>query len=105
MASQSGMNAISVSTHVLHLGTGRPAAGIEVELVAGDELVSGRTDVDGRLRFEGPLPRGPVRMTFSLQGQSELFRSVTLDLDLDAAGHHHIPLLLSPYGVTTYRGS
>jgi 5-hydroxyisourate hydrolase len=99
------MKLITISTHVLHLGTGLPAAGVFIEVVVGDELLSGRTDADGRLSFEGLLPAGPCSMRFEVEEHSELYRAVTVDMDLSEPRHYHLPLLLSPYGITAYRGS
>ena len=83
---------VSVSTHVLDTGSGRPAAGVRVELVRGrDVMVSGETDRDGRyaLVFWPPSP---------------FFTRVELEVEL-VEGHYHVPLLVSPYGCTSYRGS
>lgn len=102
-----------VTTHVLDTVTGRPASGIAVrfESGAGDELARGRTDDDGRwTALDGPAPAiGVYRLVFAtgdyFDGGS-FHPQVAVDfLVRDAATHHHVPLLLSPYGYTTYRGS
>jgi 5-hydroxyisourate hydrolase len=94
----------SLSTHVLDTGAGRPAAGVRVELFAGDELrAQGETNDDGRIGAlaEG-LPPGAYRLVF--HPPSPFFRSVTLEVVLEE-GHYHVPLLVSPYGCASYRGS
>ena len=97
------MNRATVSTHVLHLGTGRPAAGLRVTLEPGGH--AGVTDGEGRLRFEGELEPGTYSLRFTLDGASELYRSVTLEVRLEEARHYHLPLLVSPFGVSAYRGT
>ena len=97
------MNRLTVSTHVLHLGSGRPAAGLHISLEPGGH--AGVTDPDGRLRFEAELEPGTYSLRFVLDEASELYRSVTLEVRLDEARHYHLPLLVSPYGVSAYRGT
>jgi len=93
----------SVSTHVLDTGAGAPAAGVAVELRRGDELVAGaETDADGRARLADGLEPGTYRLVF--QPPSPFFTRVELTVEL-ADGHYHVPLLVSPYGCATYRGS
>lgn len=110
-----------VTTHVLDTARGRPAAGVVVvlEQAAGDggwtELARGTTDADGRLRDLLPenTPLGGVyRLRFGTgayfrsQGLRGFFPEVQVTVELEpGAGHYHIPLLLSPYGYSTYRGS
>lgn len=92
-----------ISTHVLDTSSGRPAAGVRVELYRGDELIgSGETDGDGRIRELADASDGAYRIVF--HPPSPFFTRVELEVQL-AAGHHHIPLLLSPYQCTIYRGS
>ena len=92
-----------ISTHVLDTATGRPAAGVRVELYRGDELVVGaETDADGRIRELADVPPGTYRLVF--HPPSPFFRRVELEIEL-GEGHFHIPLLVSPFGCTTYRGS
>lgn len=110
----------SITTHVLDTARGRPAEGVRIALEVEEggrfvELGRGATDADGRLRTlmgERPLAAGTYRITFetgayfAAQGQDSFFPSVTLLFAVkDASQHHHVPLLLSPYGFTTYRGS
>ena len=94
---------ISVSTHVLDTAAGRPARGVRVELWS-DELVGvGETDDDGRIRpLADDLDPGTYRLVF--HPPSPFFRRVELELALED-GHYHVPLLVSSYQCTTYRGS
>jgi 5-hydroxyisourate hydrolase len=92
-----------ISTHVLDTANGRPAAGVRVELYRGDELVAaGETDDDGRIRELADVGAGTYRLVF--HPPSPFFRRVELELAL-GEGHHHVPLLVSPYACATYRGS
>jgi 5-hydroxyisourate hydrolase len=95
---------ISLSTHVLDTERGRPAVGVEVALYHDEALVSERrTDEDGRIGDLGAgLEPGAYRLVF--QPPSPFFRRVELEVELDD-GHFHVPLLLSPYSCTVYRGS
>jgi 5-hydroxyisourate hydrolase len=94
---------ISLSTHVLDTGAGRPAQGVEVTLHRGEEVVATeRTDGDGRARLAEALEPGLYRIAFS--PPSTFFRRVELEVEL-AEGHYHVPLLVSPYGCASYRGS
>ena len=108
-----------VTTHVLDAVTGRPAAGVAVVLerrgAAGwDPVAEGRTDDDGRIGRLGPdeLDAGTYRVTFAVgdyfagRGQETFYPEVVISFTLaDPAAHHHVPLLLSPYAFSTYRGS
>ena len=94
---------ISLSTHVLDTGAGRPAPGVRVELHRGGERVAAReTDADGRASLAEGLEPGSYRLVF--HPPSPFFRRVELELEL-AEGHYHVPLLVSAYGCATYRGS
>jgi 5-hydroxyisourate hydrolase len=94
---------ISISTHVLDTAAGRPAAGVAVELLQADAPVaSAQTDADGRARLADSLAAGPYSLVF--HPPSPFFRRVELELEL-AAGHYHVPLLISPYSCASYRGS
>ncbi len=97
------MNRATVSTHVLNLGSGLPAAGIRVTLEPGGQV--GETGADGRLRFEAELELGDYTLRFELGDAGRLHRAVAFDVHLDEARHYHLPLLVSPFGVTAYRGS
>ena len=94
---------MTVSTHVLDTERGRPASGVRVELYRGDELVgAGETDDDGRVRHLADAPPGTYRIVF--RPPSPFFRRVELEVEL-GEGHYHVPLLVSPYGCASYRGS
>ena len=96
--------AASLSTHVLDTGRGTPARGVRVELFRDDQLVSeGSTDNDGRIAgLAEALEPGRYRLVF--HPPSPYFRRVELEVEL-GEGHHHVPLLVSPYACATYRGS
>jgi 5-hydroxyisourate hydrolase len=105
---------VSVSTHVLDSVLGRPAAGVAVRLLAGDDLVAeGVTDADGRCRLtEQPTAAGPHRLVFdtgawfAAQDREAFYPEVVLTFAVrEPAEHHHVPLLLAPFAYSTYRGS
>jgi 5-hydroxyisourate hydrolase len=95
---------VSLSTHVLDTGAGRPAAGVRVELFRADALVAAaETGADGRVpELASELEPGVYRLVF--HPPSPFFRRVALELELED-GHYHVPLVASPYGCATYRGS
>ena len=94
-----------ISTHVLDTEQGRPAAGVRVELYRGDELVgSGETDADGRLHLGEISEAGDYRLVFH-PVSSPFFKRVEIEVSIGDTGPLHVPLLLSPYSCTTYRGS
>jgi 5-hydroxyisourate hydrolase len=90
---------ISLSTHVLDTGRGAPAEGVRVELVGVGEAI---TDADGRARLADGLEPGEYQLVF--HPPSPFFTRVELTVRLED-GHYHVPLLVSPYGCATYRGS
>ena len=110
-----------ITTHVLDIARGRPAAGVPVTLEAKGEggwtvVGRGATDADGRLRDLAPadfvLSEGAYRLTFdagtyfSASGLRGFYTEVVVSFVVrDPESHYHVPLLLSPYGYTTYRGS
>jgi 5-hydroxyisourate hydrolase len=113
---------MTVSTHVLDAMAGRPAAGVTVLLAYLDPLggadgewapvAAGETDADGRHRFEAGKGAGWYRLTFGTGGYfaglgvSTFYPEVTITFEVsDLEGHYHVPLLLSPFGYSTYRGS
>jgi 5-hydroxyisourate hydrolase len=101
---------VTLSTHVLDNARGEPAAGVPVRLErAGAPVASGTTGPDGRLRFDAALPAGRYRLVFDTAaylGPGAFFPEVAVVFEVvDADRHLHVPLLLSPYGYTTYRGS
>jgi 5-hydroxyisourate hydrolase len=92
-----------ISTRVLDTANGRPAAGVRIELFRGDELLaSAETDADGRVRELADVEAGVYRLVF--HPPSPFFRRIELELEL-GEGNHHVPLLVSPYQCTIYRGS
>jgi len=110
-----------ITTHVLDTASGRPAAGVAVRLEKqkGESwqlLGTGQTDGDGRLREllapDYALMQGTYRITFetgayfSRIGVKTFFPSASIIFTVeDPAQHFHVPLLLSPFGYSTYRGS
>ena len=108
----------SLSTHVLDAGTGEPAAGLHVVLSrrTGDgwaELAAATTDADGRVRELAPdgLEAGDHRLVFdtgawfAATGTTGFYQEVAVVFTVSADRHLHVPLLLSPYAYSTYRGS
>ena len=100
-----------VTTHVLDTAAGRPAAGVPVTLEgAGGVLAAGTTDADGRVGDLGPerLAPGTYRLRFdtaAYAGGEAFFPEVVVTFVVAGEAHHHVPLLLSPFGYSTYRGS
>ncbi len=95
---------VSLSTHVLDTARGAPAAGVRVELAQSREVVaSAETDGDGRVR-ELAADLEPGRYELVFWPPSPFFTRVELELEL-VEGHYHVPLLVSPYGCASYRGS
>lgn len=110
----------AITTHVLDLSRGKPARGIVVVLErAGSPqstvLARATTDADGRVKAFSPTPTlqpGVHRLTFEVgayftaNGVESFYPRVVVEFELrDAAQHYHVPLLLSPFGYSTYRGS
>ena len=112
---------VGITTHVLDTSRGRPASGVSVRLEARvgekwQEVGRAVTDADGRARQllppERPLEAGTWRLTFDLgswfaeQGIEAFYPEASIVFFVrDAGQHHHVPLLLSPFGYSTYRGS
>jgi len=111
-----------ITTHVLDTSAGRPAAGVRVRLEMQDAagqwspVGDGATDTDGRLRTLLPegssAPAGVYRMCFetgayyAARGQECFYPRAEITFQVKAGGgHYHVPLLLSPFGFSTYRGS
>jgi 5-hydroxyisourate hydrolase len=109
-----------LSTHVLDTSTGKPAADVRLVLQRdGEVLVDTRTNADGRT--EKPLLEGPGFRTGSYELMfhvGEYFRArgmplaeppfldvIPLRFSVAEDAHYHVPLLVSPYGYSTYRGS
>lgn len=111
----------TISTHVLDTETGTPAVGVHVSLFKVGEdarpirLSQALTDADGRVLdlLERPMSPGDYRIEFILSGRTtpeasddRFFRRVSVDLRVeDVTRSYHVPLLLAPYSMTTYRGS
>ena len=110
----------AITTHVLDVSRGRPARGIAVVLERvgvpqSTTLARATTDADGRVKAFAPTPQlqpGTYRLTFEVAPYfaaasiDAFYPRVVLEFEVrDAAQHHHVPLLLSPYGYSTYRGS
>jgi 5-hydroxyisourate hydrolase len=110
---------VGLSTHVLDTAGGQPARGVDVVAERADgeawvEVGRGTTDDDGRVGdlVAGELVPGPHRITFDTgswfarDGVRAFWGDVVVSFTVaDPAEHHHVPLLLSPYGYSTYRGS
>ena len=110
-----------ITTHVLDTSTGRPAVGVSVVLERSDpagpwvDVGRGETDQDGRVRTllsDSAVIAGTYRLVFDTRAYFDarrvdaFFPSVTIVFEVtDARSHYHVPLLLSPYGYSTYRGS
>lgn len=110
---------MTISTHVLDTSLGRPASEVAVTLLRQDgagwiEVFAGVTDGDGRvpaLREVRPVP-GAWRLTFDAggyfgrRGSESFYMVIAIDFVLRSVdAHYHVPLLISPFGYSTYRGS
>ena len=102
----------TLSTHVLDTSLGKPAPGIRVMLLRGTEAIGeGITDADGRAKFVVAFEQGEYSIRFEVHpyfrtsGREAFYRVVTIDFIVRADQHYHVPLLLSPFGYSTYRGS
>jgi len=105
------------STHVLDTSLGKPAAGISVRLTHGHIVLGeGVTDADGRIRDilskKTTIGAGDYTLTFQVADyfsstqRKAFYRQVIVCFSIgDTAEHYHVPLLLSPFGYSTYRGS
>ena len=106
-----------ISTHVLDTSRGEPAAGISVTLwrLGGKDpaaLGTRETDGDGRISDLAPVEAGSYRLSFEVgayykkKGGAAFLDRVTLDVQItDASRKYHIPLLMSPFSCSSYRGS
>ncbi|MEE2522057.1 hydroxyisourate hydrolase [Pseudarthrobacter sp. J75] len=113
------MSVSHVTTHILDTTTGKPAAGVPVALLArgaaGWETIGeSTTDADGRVKDLGPeaLETGTYRLEFQTAsyfealGTETFFPEVVLTFSVRAEeAHYHVPLLLSPFSFSSYRGS
>lgn len=97
----------TVSTHVLDVATGKPASGVRVTL--GTRTLT--TDHNGRIAdlSGGGINPGSYRLLFEVGayfgGEPHLFETVTLELQLREGRHYHVPLLISPFSCSSYRGT
>ena len=109
-----------ITTHVLDTSLGKPAPGVPVSLCLREgstftEIACAATDADGRVRQflpDLPLVVGTYQLVFETAGyfraasREAFFERVTLEFYVaDSAQHYHVPLLLTPFGYTTYRGT
>ncbi|WP_203581104.1 hydroxyisourate hydrolase [Microbacterium hibisci] len=105
-----------VTTHVLDAALGSPARGVRVVLSRGDgtQVAAGVTDGAGRIGDLGPdrLDAGTYRLSFDTgeyfagTGRATFYPAVSIDFTVaDVGQHYHVPLLLSPYSYSTYRGN
>ena len=108
-----------ITSHVLDGSIGRPATGVRVRLFDADQtlLAEASTDVDGRVGSLGPeeLPTGTYQVVFdtgayfAARGVATFYPSVAITIAVESDGvsvpHYHVPLLLSPFAYSTYRGS
>lgn len=107
----------SLSTHVLDTTHGRPAAAVSLTLsdANGVALFAGMTNEDGRCPGLPTLAQGRYKLTFAVADyflkcgvvlpEPPFLDVVTIDFGVLDDGHYHVPLLVSPYGYSTYRGS
>jgi 5-hydroxyisourate hydrolase len=107
---------MTISTHVLDTSAGRPAAAVSVSLSRWDGAAwaaadSGDTDADGRLRFAADTAPGQYRLTFgtgayfAAGGVATFYPEAVITITIPDGTHYHVPLLLSPFGYSTYRGT
>ncbi len=105
----------TISTHVLDTERGVPAVGVHVTLYRIDvaaapiRMTQALTDGDGRIRdlLERPMAAGDYRLEFDIAHEDgSFFTKIAVDLRItDTDRSYHVPLLLAPYSMTTYRGS
>ncbi len=109
----------SITTHILDTAIGRPASGVPLILAkaggGGWRTVGrGTTDIDGRCKTllkENKLKKGVYRLTFGVASyfkrtrQVAFYPAISIIFQVRDSRHHHVPLLLSPWGYSTYRGS
>ena len=100
---------MGISTHVLDTAKGRPASGMRIVLLRDEHIVfDGVTDDDGRARLSEHATPGLYRLTFDTgeYNPGGFFPEATIVFRIDRDDqHYHVPLLLSPFGYSTYRGS
>jgi hydroxyisourate hydrolase len=102
------MTRATVSTHVLDLAAGSPAAGVRVTL---GTLAARVTDAQGRIAdlSNGGVDPGTYPLVFEVDAyfgsRPHLYKTVVFELVLAEARHYHVPLLISPFGLSSYKGS
>ena len=102
------MTGATVSTHVLDVAAGSPAPGVRVTL---GKLAALVTDAQGRIAdlSNGGVDPGTYQVVFEVDGyfgsRPHLFKKVVLEVDLAEPRHYHVPLLISPFGISSYRGT
>jgi 5-hydroxyisourate hydrolase len=108
-----------ITTHILDTSLGKPAAGVEIILYCNDgdtwkEMARGVTNSDGRisdLLKEGSVEYGAYKMRFETKDYFDKMKIATfypyveIIFDVSTQEHYHVPLLLNPFGYSTYRGS
>lgn len=104
-----------ISTHILDTSKGHPAGGVSVKLHRQEggnwkEVGQGTTNADGRCSFDGESPTGTYQLIFEvgayLKDGAAFYTSIPVIFSVsDAKKKYHVPLLLSPFGYSTYRGS
>jgi len=112
------MNEAQITTHILDLHTGKPAAGVDVELyspASNDPIALATTDIDGRIavwRNKYELSQGIWRLRFNVsdwleaQKRRYFFANIELAFKVDSVDeNYHVPLLLNEFGYSSYRGS
>ena len=100
---------MSLSTHVLDTARGRPATGVAIELRRGDAVIAATTDDDGRARLLEDTPAGEYELVFAVGdyfGERAFLDRVPVRFTIaEPDAHYHVPLLVSPWSYSTYRGS
>ena len=109
-----------VTTHILDTTVGKPAAGVTITLYAKEgqywqKIARGITNTDGRIpdliKTDAVLPLGTYKMNFDIKPYFDslktetFYPTVDIVFEIKATGHYHVPLLLNPFGYSTYRGS
>ena len=109
-----------ITTHILDISEGKPAQGVTATLeikseMGWEEIGTGITDDDGRIKDIGPDAMNPGKGLYRLRFDTASYfkkhhkncfhPSVTIEFEITDGSHYHVPLLLSPFGYSTYRGS
>lgn len=110
----------TITTLIIDTSIGRPASGVTLILAKGSgggwhTVGRGITDIDGRcktlVKGSAKLKKGTYRLTFGVAAyfkrtsQTAFYPSISVVFQVRDSRHHHVPLLLSPFGYSTYRGS